>query len=119
MIGWTVADWKHDSRAQAARRKNYTDRAGVCIEAAAMLRGKQPITAMKYLESRALGAIRGVPMGRAYGELSSDSQKLLVSANRYDMAFADVDFEIDRLTKGDVPLDHPRLSTTLRVITDN
>jgi hypothetical protein len=118
-IGSVVSNWKHDDRAQQARRKNYTDRARVCIEAAALLRGGQPKVALKFLESRALGAIRGVPMGRSYDELSSDSQSLLVSAKRYQESFADVDLEVDELTRGDVPDDHPRLSTTLRVVTSN
>jgi hypothetical protein len=72
--------------------------------------------ALKYLEERAIGAIYGVPQMRSCDELSSDSQVLLVSAKLYDLKFKDIDWKVDRLTRGDVPVDHPKLSRTLRVI---
>jgi hypothetical protein len=115
-LGCIATNWIRDVEAREARVKNYTDRGRICLEAAALLRGKQPNMALKYLETRAIAAIYGVPQMRSCDELRSDSQVLLVSAKLYDSKFEDVDWKVDRLTRGDVPDDHPKLSPTMRVI---
>jgi hypothetical protein len=118
-LGSVATHWIMDARAQEARVKNYTDRGRICLEAAALLRGKQPNMALKFLEKRAIAAIHGVPQMRSIDELRSESQVLLVSAKLYDLKFQEVDWNVDRLTRGDVPIEHPKLSPTLRVIVGN
>jgi hypothetical protein len=115
-IGSVATHGIMDARAQEARVKNYTDRGRVCLEAAALLRGKQPNMALKFLEKRAIAAIHGVPRMRRCDELRPESQVLMVSAKLYDLKFEDVDWNVDRLTLGDVPIEHRKLSPTLRVI---
>lgn len=81
-----------------------------------MIRNGDSEAARKYLEARAVGAIRGVPMGTAYVDLLPKSQTLLVSAKRYDDAFPEAGLEIERLAS-DVPYDHPEVSAAVRSAT--
>jgi hypothetical protein len=115
--GFTIASLIADRDRTDGRYERYTDQARTYLEAAALLRNNLPDAARAYLERQAQGSLRGVPMGRAYDEMSPDSQALLVTARRYEASFRNVDFELDQLTRGDVPSDHPMLSLAVRSAT--
>lgn len=115
--GFVIANWMADRAQSESRYDRYTDQARTYLEAAALLRSNLPDAARAYLEQQALGSLRGVPMGRAYEEMSPDSQALLVTARRYEASFRNVNFELDELTRGDVPSDHPNLSLAIRSVT--
>jgi hypothetical protein len=117
--GYSYAQWRSDKDAATARTKNYTDRGRICLEAASLIRSEASDEALQYLESHALHAIRGVPMGRSYSDLMADSQALLVTARKYDESFDDVDLELVNLTKGDIPTDHAQLSDVVRSVTSD
>ncbi|MGE3241444.1 MAG: hypothetical protein AB7G28_04650 [Pirellulales bacterium] len=119
MVGYVVASWQAEQTATERLYENYTSRAEICLEAAAQLRNDQVESARRYLETTALYALRGVPMGRAYSDLSPHSQELMVTALRYDAAFDDVDFGLGKLTRNDVPSNHQKLSTAIRVATQH
>jgi hypothetical protein len=111
--GAAIVDHRHHAERQAMIRENYTDRARICLEAAAMLRNHDPDRAIGFLEARTTDAIRGVPMGRSYADLPEKGQVLLVAADRYQGAFPGVDFEVQRLSR-DVPGEHEGLSEDLK-----
>lgn len=114
--GYMIAGLQHQEKMFANHRENYTDRGRVCIEAASMIRNGAHQEARAYLESKAVHAIRGVPMGRRYAELLPKSQLLMVSALRYDQRYTDVGMDIEKLMR-DVPDDHPELSEAVRTAT--
>ena len=112
VLGSAIVDRRHDAERREMIRENYTDRAQICLEAAALLRNRETDRAIAYLEAKTLVAVRGVPMGRSYSELPEKSQVLLVGAERSRSAYPGVDFDIQQLTHG-VPRDHSRLSEDL------
>ena len=114
--GYMVSDFQHQEHMSASHHENYTDRGRVCIEAASMIRIGAHDEAREYLESSAVHAIRGVPMGRKYSELLPKSQVLMVSALRYDQTYDDVDMGIEKLMR-DIPDDHPKMSKSMRTAT--
>ena len=111
--GYTCSELEHQRLSSTARTQNYTDRARICLEAAALIRQGEVQPALRFLEARGLTAIRGIPMGRSYVELTSDSQALLVGAQKYVEAFPDVDLELSQLTRNDIPDKHPALGGSL------
>jgi hypothetical protein len=60
VAGVAIADHHHNSERQAMIRENSTDRARICLEAAAMLRNDRPDRALGFLEAGTTDSIRGV-----------------------------------------------------------
>ncbi len=114
--GYFAAHIQHEEQALADRRENYTDRGRICIEAASMIRNGDVEDARKFLEGKAIHALRGVPMGADYADLLPKSQALLVRPRRYENTFPESKLDVERLAN-DVPDDHPMISLAVRSAT--